>query len=324
MKRKIWFTGFWKSFNIHDNMFTNILKKQFEIFVTNDDPDFLICSPLGRPYEYMNFDCPRIMFTGEFLSADFNAIDYFIGFDRISFADRNFRFPLFLYTDDGNYKTNNCRTIQDAKQILAQKKYFCNYIFGHDTALGKREAILRQLQNYKRVECAGKHFNNMPDGKIYTIRTKPEIIKLSKFTITAESVCYPGFTSEKILDAFRSLSIPIYYGDPLISSEINPNAFVNCYEYDSIEDAVEKVVEIDKDDNLYTKMLCEPWYLENNYENNMYSKLENYLWKIVSQSREEAYRRPRFYRAGWHETYLREYNRYMLSWPHRILKKIGL
>ena len=45
---------------------------------------------------------------------------------------------------------------------------------------------------------------------------------------------------------------------------------------------------------------------------------------IFDQDVEEAYRRPRFYRSGWHETYLKEYNKYMLSVPHRILKKFGI
>ena len=322
---KIWFTGFWKSFDIKNNMFTQILEKKYQLNISPDNPDFLICSPLGRPYEYENFDCPRIMYTGEFLSADFNAVDYFIGFDEISFADRSFRFPLFLYNDNyGKYECSEPVTRDVAESILKEKKYFCNYIFGHDTAIGKREEILHDLMDYKRVECAGKHLNNMPDGKVYTMRTNKIIRKESKFTISAESVSYPGFTSEKICDAFRNFSIPIYYGDPTIGDVFNNKAFINCHNFKSIDDAVKRVIEIDNDDELYIEMLCQPRYLENDYENMMYHRLAEYLYSIFDQSREEAYRRPRFYRAGWHETYLKEYNRYMLSYPHRLLKKLKI
>lgn len=325
MVKKIWFTGFWNSFNINENMFTQILKKKYDIEITPDDPDFVICSPLGRPYEYIKYDCPRIMYTGEFLSADFNAIDYFIGYDDISFGDRNFRFPLFLYNDvNGRYDNSQPLSKEAAIEELKKKKYFCNYIFGHDTALGIREKILYQLQDYKRVECAGKHKNNMPNGETVTIRTKGKVISVSKFTITAESVCYPGYTSEKINDAFLNRSIPIYYGDPTVGKTFNTKAFINVYDYPSIEDAVKKVIEIDNDDDLYIEMLTQDKYIINNYESNMYHQLEEYLWHIFDQEKEQAYRRPRFYRAGWHEQYLKEYNKHMLSVPHRLLKKLGI
>ena len=322
---KIWFTGFWKSFDVRNNMFTQILEKKYRLEITPEAPDFLICSPLGRPYEYERFDCPRIMYTGEFLSADFNAVDYFIGYDDISFADRSFRFPLFLYNDThGTYESSAPITKDEAREIVKEKKYFCNYIFGHDTAIGKREEILYKLMEYKRVECAGKHLNNMPDGKVYTMWTNRTMRRESKFTISAESVCYPGFTSEKICDAFRNHSVPIYYGDPNVGAVFNGKAFVNCHDYRSIDDAVKKVIELDNDDDQYTEMLCQPRYLDEDYENRMYRELEAYLYHIFDQTREEAYRRPRFYRAGWHETYLKEYNRYMLSVPHRLLKKMKL
>ncbi len=321
---KIHFTGFWKSFDANENMFTYILRKRYNVVLDSVNPDFIICSPLGEPYEYIKYDCPRIMYTGEFLSADFNAIDYFIGYDNIQFGDRSFRFPLFLWSDNGKYKPSEPMTRDEAYNELKKKEYFCNYIFGHDTALGKREEILETLEKYKRVECAGKHRNNMPNNEIYNMRTKAKLMEKCKFTITAESVSYPGFTSEKIVHAFWAKSIPIYYGDPDISNDFNEKSFIDCLKYPSIKDAVEKVIEIDKNDDLYVDMMCEYRYLIAGYEESMFKKLEEYLYHIFDQDKEDAYRRPRFYRAGWHETYLKEYNKHMLSVPHRILKKLGI
>lgn len=321
---KVYFSGFWKSFDYQDNMFMYILKKRYNVVLDSVDPDFLICSPLGEPYEYQKYNCPRIMYTGEFLSADFNCIDYFIGYDDISFGDRSFRFPLHLWSDDGTYAPSQPLTRDEAARELASKEYFCNYIFGHDTAIGKREEILRCLSQYKRVECAGKQFNNMPDGKIYTIRTKRELMRKCKFSIAAESVCYPGYTSEKIGHAFCDRTIPIYYGDPDVYKDFNTEAFVNCYDYPSIEEAVKKVIELDQNDEMYIDMLCKSRYNIACYDEVMFKKLEEYLYHIFDQDKEEAYRRPRFYRAGWHEQYLLEYNKHMLSKPHRLLKKFGI
>lgn len=324
-KVKVWFTGFWKSFDKNENMFTQILSKKYEVEVTSNDPDFVICSPLGEVYEYIKFDCPRIMYTGEFLSADFSAIDYFIGYDDISFGDRSFRFPLFLYNDNnGIYANSGALTEDEAYSELKKKDLFCNYIFGHDTAIGKREEILYELMKYKRVECAGKHKNNMPDNQVYNIRNKKELMRKCKFTNCAESVCYPGFTSEKIGDAYLCRTIPIYYGDPNVGKCFNTETFVNCIEFPDIESAVKRVIEIDNNDEMFVHMLSTYRYLEENYEETMYHRLEEYLWNIFDQTREQAYRRPRFYRSGWHETYLKEYNHFSQSIPHRILRKLGI
>lgn len=321
---KLYFSGFWNSFDYDNNMFMYILKKRYNVILDSDNPDFVICSPLGKPYEYIKYNCPRIMFTGEFLSADFNAIDYFIGFDEIEFGDRSFRFPLFLWSDTGEFPSAEPLSEDEAWKELKSKKYFCNYIFGHDTEIRKREEILECLSKYKRVECAGKQFNNMPNGERLTIRTKHAFMKECKFSIAAESVCYPGFTSEKLGDAFRARTIPIYYGDPTVGNDFNLDSFIDCYQYKSIEEAIKRVIEIDENDDLYVHMLCQYRYKVFDYENIMFKKLEEYLYHIFDQDKDQAYRRPRFYRAGWHETYLKEYNKHMLSLPHRVLKKLGI
>ena len=126
---KLHFIGFWEGFSFEDNLFSNILKKRFHLVFDDIDPDFLICTPLCKPFEYMKYDCPRIMYTGEPLNADFNAVDYFIGFDEISFGDRVCRFPIFLY-DIALYGGFAKQITEDeARVFLKEKEYFCNYIY---------------------------------------------------------------------------------------------------------------------------------------------------------------------------------------------------
>lgn len=321
---KLFFTGFWSDFDYEDNMFVNILRKRYNIKIDSQNPDFLICSPLGQPYEYMRYDCPRIMYTGEFISPDFSAIDYFIGFDDISFGDRALRFPLFLYTRDGVYPSSQPVSREEAKRILNTKEYFCNYIFGHDTALGIREKILEGLSRYKRVECAGTHRNNMPGNLTFNMHSKIPFMEKCKFSIAAESVCYPGFTSEKIGHAFRTHTIPIYFGDPDISNDFNTDAFIDYNQFETIDALVEKVIEIDQNDELYIHMLSQNRYRVDDYENMMYKKLTEFLYHIFDQEPEQAYRRPRFYRSGQHESYLLEYNRLIQSAPYKVMKRLGL
>lgn len=318
---KLYFTGFWEDFDYEHNMFTSILKRRYHVVLDSADPDFLICAPLGRPYEYMKYNCPRIMYTGEFISADFTALDYFIGFDDISFGDRALRFPLFLFNDDAVASASKALSHDEAYNILKSKEYFCNYIFGHDTELGIREKILEGLSAYKRVECAGTHRNNMPGGQTFNMQTKIPFMEKCKFSIAAESVNYPGFTSEKIGHAFQTNTIPIYFGDPDIHKDFNEKAFVDYSQFPGVEELVKKVIEIDQNDELYVEMLCQQRYNLANYEEEMFRKLEAFLFHIFDQDKEEAYRRPRFYRSYWHESYLKEYNKAVQSIPYRIVRK---
>lgn len=319
---KLYYIGFWFDFDVEDNMFSNILRRRYNVVVESENPDFLICSPLCAPFEYMKYDCPRIMYTGEYISADFTAIDYFIGYDDISFGDRAFRFPLFLYSRAGVPHHSKVLSKEEALAELGRKEYFCNYIFGHDTALGIREKILEKLQKYKRVECAGRHRNNMPGGTTFSMLNKHDFMRKCKFSITAESVCYPGFTSEKIGHAFNNFTIPIYFGDPDMLKVFNEKSFVNCELKSNIDEIVEKVIEIDNNDSLYVEMLSQDCYINPDYEEQVFEKLSDFLYNIFDQEKEEAYRRPRFYRSECHETYLKEYNAMQNKLSYKIFKKI--
>lgn len=318
---KIHFVGFWKNLDFENNIFTALLKRRYHVVFDSVDPDFLFCSPLGEPFDYMKYDCPRIMYTGEFLSANFNTVDYFIGYDDITFGDRALRFPLFLMDKLGDQTSNDILTEDQAAAILREKEYFCDYIFGHDTQLGVREQILEGLSAYKRVECAGRHRNNMPDHQVFNMDSKKPFMKKCKFSISAESVRYPGFTSEKIGHAFDARAIPVYFGDPNIGNDFNEDAFVDYNRYKTVEAMVSKVIEIDRNDDLYISMLCQNRYNQLGYEEMMFKKLADFLYHIFDQDKEEAYRRPRFYCASRHEAYLWHYNDMQGTLPWRLDRK---
>lgn len=305
---KVHYVGFWPIFDPNNNLFSKILSRRYNVVWDPVDPDFLFCSPLGDAFAFMKYDCPRIMYSGEFLAPDFSAVDYFIGYDDISFGDRALRFPLFLFDKLEDDSSNYHLSEDEAREILKTKDCFCDYIFGHDTALGIREQILEGLSAYKRVECGGRHRNNMPDGRTYNMFNKMDLMRRCKFSIAAESVRYPGFTSEKIGNSFDARAIPVYFGDPNVGKDFNEDAFVDYNRYQTVEKMVEKVIEIDQNDDLYIHMLCQHRYNVADYEAMMFRKLEAFLFNIFDQDKEEAYRRPRFYCARQHESFLHHYS----------------
>ena len=193
---KLDFVGFWNNFDKNDNLFTNILREKYEVQIS-DKPDFVIASVLGDPYQYTKYDCVRILFTGEPLSPDFSVFDYAITFDYATCLDadgndRHFRYPLCFFNYDRVNKSTAGMTYESAKQELAQKKYFCNFIYGHRSAFGEREKMFSLLEKYKRVESAGTFMNNMPEGRIVPYsEEKMKFLNQCKFTIAIESISHP-------------------------------------------------------------------------------------------------------------------------------------
>jgi len=211
-------------------------------------------------------------------------------------------------------------TREEAEKALAEKKYFANFIYSHHSAHGEREKMLEVMSAYKRVECIGSFRNNMEDGRtVKRFDGKIEFLRQCKFTIAGESIGLPGFNTEKIVNAFEGNTVPLYFGDPEICEEFNSKAFINVSDYESIEKAVEKVVEIDNDDEAYIAMLMEPKYISDTYVDDMYNGMKEFLFNIFDQETEKAYRRCRYYIAKTHCDRMAEYAKIRQSGWYRFI-----
>ena len=60
-------------------------------------------------------------------------------------------------------------------------------------------------------------------------------------------------------------SIPIYWGNPEISKEFNTKSFINFHDYNTIDDVINKIIELDNNDKLYEEYLQQPFVTD--YEN---------------------------------------------------------
>lgn len=186
--------------------------------------------------------------------------------------------------------------------MLTEKKYFCNFIYRHPSSHGVREEIFDKISEYKKITSAGNYRNNISGettnysnqgGALHISRDqKLEYLKSSKFTIACESVVYPGFETEKIVDAFLMHSIPIYYGATTITNTFNKNAFINVSEM-SLDETLEIVKDIDSNDEKYISMLMECPLNDRMSVQKLYDNLELFLINIFSC--EPVLRRPQYY-----------------------------
>jgi len=83
-----------------------------------------------------------------------------------------------------------------------------------------------------------------------------------KFVIAMENVCMDGYVTEKILNAFYSGAIPIYWGSSNVTDFFNKKAFINVNDFKTFEECVDYVIGMD--DQMIREMVDEPIYVQNN------------------------------------------------------------
>ena len=102
-------------------------------------------------------------------------------------------------------------------------------------------------------------------------------------------------------------SIPIYYGDPTICDSFNPDSFIQIQGKNKLDKLLEKVIELDQDDEKYIDMLMQSPFKETNHIERLNEQFEQFLFHIVLQDHEKAYRRVREYIPFSHNNSLKNY-----------------
>ncbi len=79
-------------------------------------------------------------------------------------------------------------------------------------------------------------------------------------------------------------SIPIYRGAPNVSKYFNTNSFINYEDYEKNYDKiVDKIIQLDKNDKKYNKILSRQWLTTLNKNNiaRKIKRLEIFIEKII-------------------------------------------
>ena len=76
-------------------------------------------------------------------------------------------------------------------------------------------------------------------------------------------------------------SIPIYWGNPRIDLEFNTKSFINSYDFNSEDEMIEHIIELDKNDDKYFELLKNNWFVDNIIpETNKIENIKAFLYKI--------------------------------------------
>ena len=249
------FVGFWDGFDPHDNYFTRLLGRRYHLELC-DDPDFIIFSYVGeRRRDYRRWNCVRIFYTGENIPPDWSACDWAFSFEHTPHP-RHFRLPHWPFYVDPLALVKPID--HDPAAILSQKNRFCAFVVSNPLCRTRND-FFRKLSRYKPVDSGGKVLNTLG----HRVGDKQAFLRDYKFTIAFENESHPGYTTEKIVEPMLANSIPIYWGDPLVGRDFDTRSFLSAHDSRSLDDLVDRVVEVDRNPALHLELLGRPWYPAN-------------------------------------------------------------
>ena len=261
------------------------LDNEFILKLEEDNPDYLIYNVFTKDDFLFKFNNSiKIAYYTENIIPDLNLADYIIGHYHIIYLDRYFKFSTL-------YGTNFKDIDEKRKNLLKNplRKKFCAAVISN---CGTKSSLFRidfikKLSEYKKVDMGGKCKNNV--GKV---KDKIDFLSNYKFSIAMENSNGDGYLSEKIIDSFLAGTIPIYYGDYILDEFINPKSYILIKGEKDVENKIDYIKKIDKDDQLYFSIIKEKPLIDDNFANKIDGlEMKSFLKHIFSQEKNKAYRR---------------------------------
>lgn len=257
--------GFTDYFETLDHFFIDTLSKRFNVVRDDENPEYLIfCDETfgQNNRQYDSNKVIKIFFTGEnrrYWNYDCHFALTFDHFNNI----RHYRMPLYVLDNWVHINKIGLPDIRDIERTskASDKTGFCSFVVANGSCQ-KRNEIFHKISEYKQVDSGGPLFNNvgyvLPRDGINAQKTKFDFIKSRKFNICYENTSYPGYVTEKVFHALYNNVVPIYWGSETYEIDFNPKAIISRHDFDSDDQMIEYIKEVDNNDDMYNKILSEP------------------------------------------------------------------
>ena len=174
--------------------------------------------------------------------------DAYLSYDLDSYMGINQYLPLWVCRLGPTTESAN-----ETQLALTQRRKFTvhrskNFAVVASNPEQIRNHFIANLQKFEKVEIFGKL------GK--QISNKNEVLKDFNFNICFENDCYPGYVTEKAIEAYLSGCIPVWRGVDA-GNFLNKDAIIDVTNM-SVIDAIQEVQRISKDFELMAEMKSAP------------------------------------------------------------------
>ena len=273
-----------------ENPFPHLLRRRFEL-VSSEYPDYVVFTHAGHRHKL--YSCTKIFYTQENYAPNWRHCDYAILSIKVN-DPRAFHLPVYSLWCNAADLVRPAALACD--ELLASKTSFCAFLTGYvDATVRVRTRFFQQLDARKRVDSAGTKLNNTG----YNIRGRePRRAWLSryKFYLAFENSAVPGWTTERIVDAFAAHTVPIYWGDPTVKEQFNSAAFIDRRDFPSDEACIEYILKVDADDELYRRYLAAPPFHHNRPNKELdHERLLDFFERIINRPPDPVARRRWFW-----------------------------
>ena len=268
------FKDFWIGFQENENLFVDILTEcGFDVTVVQDKGvmvDLEIVSvfpparipiirildkvyirlPDGLKRALKNFShllrgaeedlCARkIFYTGENMRVPLDdTLSGSLSFDQYKFGEFNAYCPVWYLDLDFYHSRHSTRLGARIKMsellmprvldVNLKTDFMCAFINNPEPT---RIRAIREFTKLHKVDVFGSYSGNK-------VRSKLDVATKYKFILCFENDLYPGYITEKPLEAYMAGAVPIYWGDFGNDQSINRKALINFKDFSSLEELV--------------------------------------------------------------------------------------
>lgn len=271
-KYYIYFNNWWPGFfNGQDANNIGFFQKLFlhtkfkDSQITNDLNIANVIIEAGKPTDGLidkNWKI-KINFIGEPVFPDYNK--YHIVLTGVNKINNIVDLPLSVMYIHGNNFLNKLEN----KKIQVIPPNFCSFIVSNPKC-ETRNKMFHMLNRYKKVNSAGRHLNNMGTNLPGTWSSSNhfKFISQHKFMICFENTKMETYSTEKIVNAYLGNTIPIYWASEHIKNIFNEESmlFLEDETEESFNKLIEKIIELDTNDEKYMEFINRPVFNEKNKE----------------------------------------------------------
>ncbi len=216
-----------------------------------------------------------IQYIGENVRPNLALHRFALSFDYDTFGGRNFRLPLWWWRLDwpgfaarwrqqplpASHRQHGGEELIPIDALLQhrsassfQDRGFCALVAANPEPL--RVNLFLALQRLGTVVGYGNMFGNPLVG------SKFSVLPGFRFCLCPENGIYPGYHTEKLVDAWYGGSLPLYSGDRLLGQDFNAAALVNYQDYLDTERFLTAVERLELDPEAYAQIFSQPLLIQ--------------------------------------------------------------
>ena len=260
-------TNFWDRFSLDQGFVPYLLNKAFGSFHIADrlrHADLILTSVFPHAPSKVPEKTVAMIWENVRPNYDFYARSISCDFD--SYGGRNHRAPLWWSEIDweGQVRSpagpDSREPLVDLERLLAPRpprprpERFCCYVARNPAPYRQRavEALERIAPVDLFGDAAGRPLN----------RSKYELLPDYRFNLCFENSTFPGYHTEKPLQAWVGGCVPLYWSDPWWGLDFNRKAIINRIDFPSLEAFADRVAEVESTPGLWEEIAAEPLLLE--------------------------------------------------------------